>query len=349
MFILAPILLLAGFLSGCSETEDVKRMIADSRCNGMICSVGVVDAKIFRTTDIIGRVREKVYNLNAINLSENCNIYWSVDDINSKSKYDMADHKTLADNSLDLCGNADEYGMCGTSSNPTGFIFKELGDYVILVNGYIMRDGGPINVNLEHHLNIKVGKPPITVNREWGMTYVFSADIDHMGIPDGSTYDWFIESSNNSTTNIVYSNLDVDVKVKQKHTFNDAGSYTFKLVVKNDAGEIITSSILDVDVRRSTVHELVATLKANVIGNKIIAEVDDLQIDNAKRSLEDIYNNVGFTWSIVEVDSSNNETDVPGAELDKSNKTTVKFSKLNYNTDYKVKLSLSYNGQSASA
>lgn len=111
IFLLMMILFFTGLLSSCGETEEVEELRISSDCVGMVCSVGVANASLVRTTDVIGRVREKVYKLNSLDLTKQCTVSWQVD----HDKLVLADKKTLSKLNLDICGSADGEADCSLS------------------------------------------------------------------------------------------------------------------------------------------------------------------------------------------------------------------------------------------
>ena len=86
--------------------------------------------------------------------------------------------------------------QCDLNSNPTGWVFYSTGTQNVSVKGRIVKeDGTTEEIDLQGPVSPGVAEPVILTQTEDGITYQFDVNIDMTGIPDDSTFNWYINGS----------------------------------------------------------------------------------------------------------------------------------------------------------
>ena len=164
-------------------------------CEGAVCILGVVDKDFLRTRNILGQTQYTLVKTTPLKSNDpkddGTHLLWSSKDGT------LATQKDLEKVGLGIRYPCPD-GKCTVTSNPTGFEADHLGISTGHVKGYVTNpDGQKEYIDRDVSLNINVNpddakiKMKPLVSSSDGLTYELY--IVNMGIPLGSTYEWYID------------------------------------------------------------------------------------------------------------------------------------------------------------
>lgn len=198
------------FLVSCGKSQQVDELKIVSKCKGIVCSIAVDDVQLNRFTNLLGKNIDREVSRKALgDLTDG--LVWQIDN------GEPATSSLLNNRELTPCFNE----QCDLNSNPTGWLFYSTGTQNVSVKGRIVKeDGTTEEIDLQGPVSPGVAEPAILTQTEDGITYQFDVNIDMTGIPDNSTFNWYINGKLESQEKTF------------SYTFTDAGSeYEIKLVV----------------------------------------------------------------------------------------------------------------------
>ena len=250
-FMVAFLLLSLVLISGCVQQTKSSQLDVRHNCDGLVCSLEVVDEDVLNTTNLLGKTQQCTLETCALNDSQdkNTHIQWSSKDGKG------ANNSDLVEDGLTPCQN----GKCTDTANPTGFQADGLGSKIVHVEGYLTRDNGQKEyIDRDVTLNITTGNSAEIVARPTyrdSLKYRFSINRQESGIPLDSTYQWFIDDKPISTND------------RFTHEFN-AGVKKYKVKVIITPNNV---SILPILLEKTiSISILPATIDSEVVKNEYI-------------------------------------------------------------------------------
>ena len=207
-------------ISSCVQQKRAKKLGVVNSCNGLICSYEITDNDVLMTTNVLGAQQETVLTRTPLKdvKKSKFSIKWT------SESGEIVDNDDLLEQGLPSCEN----GVCTDRSNPTGFIFRDLGLKTVHVNGYLIKEDGTkeyINQNVSKKV---VVSPSVSIGmKQIGAVdsleyHFFIKNIENSGIPSDSSYEWFIDGEKEP----------VSKENEFSHTFSNRGeNHTIKLII----------------------------------------------------------------------------------------------------------------------
>lgn len=182
------VMLIASLLMSCSKTERVEEPKIIAECNGIVCSLAVNSVQLERFTNLLGKNIDREISREALG-GETDTLTWTIGDeeVGEYATSSLLEHRKLM-----RCREEE----CSDETNPTGFTFYNTGSYHVTAEGTVTKsDGTEEYVELHKVIKPGVSAPEILMETEDGITYKFDVDLEYTGIPEDSTFSWYVDDS----------------------------------------------------------------------------------------------------------------------------------------------------------
>ncbi|MGQ4002966.1 DUF3281 family protein, partial [Francisellaceae bacterium CB299] len=353
--IFVPFLFVTAFLSSCSEQEKVEEFRIKERCIGNVCSLTLVDLSINRSRNVIGKITDHTLSSMNVNPNPPTSIKWSFDGDGGVSP----DNETMERLGLDGC--IDECKL--DDANPTGWVFKDYGPQIVYVEGTV-KDSDGNQRKFEITKNFTTVEHPIDIVdsiKGSAKGNIITASVDDSKIEsvkrslesvyNNVNFTWSISSDDEDA--ILAPDVEgkgiLDAQFKGLN-YSKAYKVTLKVTSTDKDGneisasatsaEIMTGKVTDlIDGNNNSLQLLVDSIQGSAEGNIITASVDESNMAGLKSSLESVYKDVGFVWSI----SSDVEGAILAPDVKGKGQLDAQFKGLNYSKAYKVTLKVTAN------
>ena len=171
-------------LSSCIKTQEIQEPKIVGACAQNICHIELVQADIFKTTNLLGKTTEKVLSTTPLR-SASDSLTWTISDSGT-----WATSEEMSSSNLPAC----ESSPCAPTDNPTGYVFptdSATHTHKVSVSATIITNGTTKEINLSTE---------ITENPEYATQMTFE-DGDYTGVtPSGTDSSTGISWVNDSVT-----------------------------------------------------------------------------------------------------------------------------------------------------
>ena len=177
-------------VSSCVDQKKVSELDVVSKCEGIVCILGVVDKDFLRTRNILGQTQYTLLKTTPLKSSDSeddgTHLLWSSKEVT------LATQEELTNAGLGIQYPCPD-GKCTVTSNPTGFEADHLGISTGHVKGYVTNsDGQKEYIDKDVSVNTTAAKPTVTAtpSQDNPLSYAVTADLTNTGITAAWSYAW---------------------------------------------------------------------------------------------------------------------------------------------------------------